>query len=114
MRFVDKLKDRWGVGPWGVIAILIAFSLAGPTVLRLRAPIMNFVLPDDSPRWVWWTVYLVLVIPIYQVVLLFYGTLLGQFRFFWDKEKKITRWLLRPFSTRTTAGARRATRAGSD
>jgi hypothetical protein len=71
---MEKMKARWGVGPWGVIAILIAFSLAGMTVVRLKAPVMGFILPEDSPGWLTWVVYLLVVFPIYQVCLLAYGT----------------------------------------
>ena len=36
-------------------------------------------------------VYLVVILPIYQVLLLGYGTLLGQFDFFWSKMKAVGR-----------------------
>ena len=38
-----------------------------------------------------WTVYLIVMLPIYQVLLLGYGTLLGQFDFFWSKMKAVGR-----------------------
>jgi hypothetical protein len=41
-----------------------------------------------------------IIVPVYQVLLLGYGTILGQFRFFWAKEKKMAGWLARPFSRR--------------
>ena len=89
MGFVERMKKRWGVGVWGVIAILIAFSLAGMTVVRLKTPLLALLLPEDSPGWLRWTVYIIVIMPIYQVVLLAWGTLLGQFNFFWDKMKRI-------------------------
>ena len=36
-------------------------------------------------------VYLVVMLPIYQILLLGYGTLLGQFDFFWSKMKAVGR-----------------------
>lgn len=95
MRFLDRMKARWGVGLWGVLAILITFSLAGMTVVRLRRPIMAFLLPDHHAAWMTWAVYALVMVPIYQVVLLAYGSLLGQFRFFWEKEKRMGQFLLR-------------------
>jgi hypothetical protein len=95
-----RMKSRWGVSTWGVIAILLAFSLAGSTVLRITRPILNFILPEDVPRWLWWTARIMIIVPVYQVLLLGYGTILGQFRFFWAKEKKMAGWLARPFSRR--------------
>lgn len=96
----ERMKARWGVSTWGVIAILLAFSLAGTTVLKVTRPILEFVLPADVPRWLWWTARILIIVPVYQVLLLMYGTLLGQFRFFWEKEKKMAGWLARPFSRR--------------
>jgi len=96
-----RMKARWGVSTWGVIAILLAFSLAGSTVLKITGPILDFILPDDIPRWLWWTARILIIVPVYQVLLLGYGTLLGQFRFFWEKEKKMAGWFARPFSRRT-------------
>jgi hypothetical protein len=94
----EKLKQRWGVGPWGVLAILAAFALAGSTVVRIGPPILDFILPPDVPRWIWWVFRILLIVPLYQVLLLGYGTLLGQFSFFWEKEKAMVRLLGRPFT----------------
>ena len=89
------MKARWGVSTWGVIAILLAFSLAGSSVLRLTGPILDFVLPEDTPKWLWWTARIVIIVPVYQVLLLMFGTVLGQFRFFWEKERKMAQWFVR-------------------
>ncbi len=78
-----------------VIAILLTFSLAGMTVVRLKSPVLGLILPDGTPAWLRWPVYVVVIMPIYQVVLIVYGTLLWQFRFFWSKEKAIIRWIFR-------------------
>ena len=103
--FWAKMQARWGVSIWGVIAILLAFSLAGSTVLRITRPILDFVLPDDVPRWLWWTARILIIVPVYQVLLLVYGALLGQFRFFWEKEKKMARVFAMPFRSRARSAA---------
>lgn len=91
MALVERMKSRWGVGPGGVIAILAAFSLAGLTTLRLKGPVIGLMFSETTPGWLQWTVYLIVMLPIYQVLLLGYGTLLGQFDFFWTKMKAIGR-----------------------
>ena len=91
MSHFERMKQRWGVGPWGVLAILIAFSLAGMTTLRLKAPVLGLFMPATAPGWLQWTIYLIIMLPIYQVLLLGYGTLLGQFDFFWSKFKAVGR-----------------------
>ena len=106
MGFVQKMKERWGVGLWGVIAILIAFSLAGMTVVRLKNPLLGLFLPPDTPTWVSWTTYIIIIFPLYHLVLLFYAALLGQFRFFWAKEKAMFRGLRRILRLRRSPGRR--------
>ena len=100
MSHFERMKQRWGVGPWGVLAILLAFSLAGMTTLRLKAPVLGLFMPETAPGWLQWTIYLVIMLPIYQLLLLAYGTLLGQFDFFWTKFKAVGRLVIR-----RTAGA---------
>ena len=85
MRGFNYLSTKWGVGPIRLFLILLTFTLTGLTVVRLKEPVMSVLLPGDSPGWLHWTIYLVVILPIYQVVLLTYGTLLGQFNFFWKK-----------------------------
>ena len=87
----DRMKARWGVGPAGVLAILLAFSLAGLTTAGLKDPVIGFLLPATTPGWLQWTIYLIVILPIYQLLLLAYGTLLGQFDFFWSKMKAVGR-----------------------
>ena len=91
MTIVERMKARWGVGPGGVVAILVAFALAGMTTLRLKGPVMALIFSEATPGWVQWVVYLVIMLPIYQLLLLGYGTLLGQFDFFWSKMKAVGR-----------------------
>jgi len=96
----SRMRARWGVSNWGVAAILLSFSLAGMTVVRVARPLLNALLPPDTPRWLWWTVRIVVFVPTYEVLLLGYGTLLGQRRFFWDKQKRLLSFLARPFTGR--------------
>lgn len=84
-----RMESRWGVGPLGVVAILLSFSLAGSSIVYLRRPVMDFLLPAEAATWLKVVVYLLVVFPIYQALLLAYGALLGQFRFFWEKEKRL-------------------------
>ena len=37
----------------------------------------------------YWFLRLILIFPVYQVLLIIIGTLFGQFRYFWEIEKKI-------------------------
>jgi hypothetical protein len=98
-----RMKERWGVSNWGVIAILVAFSLAGMSVLKISGPIMNFLLPADTPRWLWWICRILIIVPVYEALLMGYGTLLGQRRFFVSKQKKMWGRIFGSFRRRSHA-----------
>ena len=88
---IDRLKKRWGVSStWHVIVILLVFSLAGSSILYVKDPLYRLLhVPPDASLWL----KIPLMICVYQVLLLAWGTLFGQFRFFWEKEKKLGRLL---------------------
>jgi hypothetical protein len=80
---------------WSVVLILVAFSAAGMSVLKVSRPIMDAILPPDAPKWLWWTLRVTIIPPVYEVILIVYGSLLGQRRFFWNKQKKLWAHLFR-------------------
>lgn len=88
------------MGLWGMLAILASFSLAGPTIFWVGRPLLFSLLPARSPTWLRVAAYVVVMPPLYQFFLLVYGALLGQFRFFWEREKKLGRFLLRVLGLR--------------
>jgi len=87
---LDKLKERWGVqNAWQVIIILIVFALTGTSSLYVKKPIYYLIgIHAESPFWIKTLGFIFIVLPLYQVLLLFYGFLLGQFTFFWEFEKR--------------------------
>jgi hypothetical protein len=85
----DKLKSRWKVeSTFQVVIILIVFACTGTTVALLAKPLLRALFsPEEVPTWATVTYY-VLVLPIYNIILLVYGFLFGQFSFFWGFEKR--------------------------
>lgn len=93
--FIEKFKKKWGIdSTLDIILILIVFSLAGMSIVFVRKPIFNILGINEVHITIKTGIYLLIVFPCYQVFLLIYGTLLGQFKFFWDKEKKMGRWMI--------------------
>jgi hypothetical protein len=88
-RWVDKLKNRWNLqSTWQVVIILIVFACTGTTVLLIKSPLFNYWFPGgEKPLWANITYY-VMILPVYNILLLAYGFVFGQFRFFWNFEKK--------------------------
>jgi len=93
----QKLKKKWNIqNNWDFAAIMIVFSIAGMCISFERRPIFHLIgITDQTPLWVKVLIYIPLIVPIYQVNLMIFGTLLGQFRFFWNKEKQLGRFLRR-------------------
>jgi len=99
LSFLGRLKQKWGLKSlFQVILILIVFSLTGMTVVFIRPIIFSWFNFDElTPFWIKAVTYVLLIFPMYQILILVYGTLLGQFSFFWEKEKKLFKALTRPF-----------------
>lgn len=87
--WVSKLEGRWEVKTWQVGIILLVFACTGFTVLFLKEPLLNIIAPPDERTWVFSLCYWILIFPIYNIVLLFYGFVFGQFKFFWSFEKRM-------------------------
>lgn len=80
-----KLYDRWGVTyRWELIAIFLAFAVTGSTAGRLSNPLMDLIGLGKgvTSGWIYWPVRILLIFPIYQVLLVIFGWLFGQYTFF--------------------------------
>ena len=96
MEWIDKLKKHWNLNSaWKVVMIIIVFALTGTTVLVLKKPILEVIDPTPENKWIYNLIYYILILPVYNVILLIYGFLFGQFNFFWEFEKKFFRRIFR-------------------
>lgn len=97
--WVNRLKAKWGIeSAWQVTAILITFTLAGLSITLIKQifwPLLRYT--DETPQWIRVPVYILLIFPTYQIMLMTFGTLLGQYKFFWAKEKAMLKFFARPF-----------------
>jgi hypothetical protein len=95
----DKLKERWHVdSTWRVLVIMLVFSISGMSILPCRRAIFHLLhIGSQTPFGLKFLAWLAIVFPLYQVFLIVYGTLLGEFQFFWEKEKSMVRWIHRRF-----------------
>lgn len=93
--WIAHLQHKWGLqNTIQVVAVLLTFTLAGSSVVWLRKGLFLLLGYDSqTPFWLKAITYLIFIFPTYQILLLLYGGLLGQFRFFWEKEKKMCLWL---------------------
>ncbi len=90
-KFIEKLKARWEVNSaYQVIVILIVFACTGFSVLYIKQPLYNLAgITPETSAWIRVPFYIFTVLPAYQVLLLAFGFIFGQFNFFWKFEKRM-------------------------
>ena len=94
MSWIETLRQRWGLDTLRqVILVLIVFSCTGFTVLFIKEPLVDLIRGDAEKQWWMTVVYFLLILPVYNVLLLAFGFVFGQFRFFWKYEKKLLKRL---------------------
>ncbi len=68
--------------------VLLGFASTGLTVLFIKKPILQFFAGEAGSSTQASVIYYILILPLYNVLLLFYGFAFGQFPFFWAFEKR--------------------------
>lgn len=90
---MDKLKKRWGItSNWQLTAIIIVFAINGTFAAWVAEPVTEFFgfsSETTSPYLLYLFLRIILVFPIYQITLPIVGAIFGQFKFFWNFEKKM-------------------------
>lgn len=89
-----KLERKWIVEyRWEMIRVFIVFSITGSCSVFVGKPIIALIgiTKDNLNIVVYWILYIVVGLLFYQILLVFFGWLFGQFKFFWAFEKKMLR-----------------------
>ncbi|MBI9057531.1 MAG: hypothetical protein JEZ01_07135 [Labilibaculum sp.] len=87
----EKLKKRWEINSnLQLILILITFSITGSLSIMVRKPIFEYLsIGPETNLMIKIIMSIIIITPAYQILLLIVGSILGQFRFFWNFEKKM-------------------------
>jgi hypothetical protein len=99
-RFLQRLQAKWQLKSLTqVLLVLLVFACTGTTILFIKNPILAFfgIERGEGQGLINTVAYLLLVLPLYQLLLLAYGFVFGQFRFFWEKEKQLVQRIGRIF-----------------
>ena len=92
MNWIEKLKNKWNIkSSRQFVIILVVFALTGTTVVLIKRPIVAFFAENGTRTTTFNVIYFICILPLYNLILLFYGSLLCQFYFFWAYEKKMIR-----------------------
>ena len=93
MKWFNRLQEKWQISGPQVIIVLIVFACTGFTIVFIKKPILSLVANEEDRTWLFTVLYYLLILPVYNVILLIYGFLFGQFRFFWAFEKRMfSKW----------------------
>lgn len=89
-----KLEKKWIVTHrWELIRIFMIFAITGSSSLFVGRPIIKLmgITKENLNIYVYWFLYIIIGIIFYQILLVTFGWLFGQFKFFWEFEKKMIR-----------------------
>ncbi|MCF7569356.1 hypothetical protein L3X37_13460 [Sabulilitoribacter arenilitoris] len=89
-----KLEKKWEVSfKWEMISIFLVFAITGSSSIFIGKPLIKLmgINKENLPTYVYWALYIVLGFIFYQVLLVLIGWIFGQYKFFWNFEKKMLR-----------------------
>jgi hypothetical protein len=87
--WIQRLKTKWNLNStYQVIIVLIVFACTGFTVLFIKRPLLQFLAGDEGNSTLGTILYYIFILPVYNIILLGYGFVFGQFNFFWQFEKR--------------------------
>ncbi|CAH8283748.1 hypothetical protein EV196_102594 [Mariniflexile fucanivorans] len=90
----NKLENKWEVNyKWEMISIFLVFAVTGSSSLFISRPIIKFIgiTKENLNPFLYWVLYIIIGFIFYQILLVLIGWLFGQFKFFWNFEKKMLR-----------------------
>jgi hypothetical protein len=77
-----------------VVLVLLVFTFTGTTTAWLGRQLSGW-LDIERFSWGYWLLWIVGILPIYNVLLPLYGWLFGKHKFFRDKQRRIWRKITR-------------------
>ena len=89
---MKKFKEKWGIeSNFQLTIILIVFAITGSCSVMVADPLITMmgVSQESTHAVIYWTVNILTTFIVYQVLLVTFGKLFGQFEFFWKFEQKM-------------------------
>jgi len=83
-----RLQIKWGVDAKKATIILVVFACTGFTIMFLKKPVVGLFTENGEQPLLFTILYYILILPVYNLFLLIYGFIFGQFKFFWEFEKR--------------------------
>ncbi|NVJ47423.1 MAG: hypothetical protein HWE07_09855 [Cytophagia bacterium] len=100
-KFLERMQEKWELkSAFQTVMVLIVFAFTGSTVLFIKPLVFDLVGFHNVHGVLGILLYIVLIFPLYQILILIYGFLFGQFAFFWNWEKQFLKRMGRLFGGR--------------
>ena len=75
---LKTLKEKWGIStPFQMIIVFIVFGVTGSVAARISGPIVSLLPIEDLPALIYWPLRLLIIFPVYQVLLIWFGFVFG-------------------------------------
>ncbi|GGI57385.1 DUF6787 family protein [Winogradskyella haliclonae] len=87
-----KLENKWILDQkWEMIRVFIVFAITGSSSMFVGRPVIKLlgITKENLNVFIYWILFIIIGLVFYQILLVFFGFLFGQFRFFWEFEKKM-------------------------
>ena len=88
---MKRLKEKWGItSNFQLFIICIVFAITGSFSVLITEPVILFLFGniDGLNPFLSWLLRILVIFPIYQALLLFFGFIFFQYKFFYQFEKK--------------------------
>lgn len=89
-----KLEKKWILDyKWEMIRVFMVFAITGSSSLYVGRPIIKLIgiTKENLNPILYWILFIIIGLIFYQILLVTFGWLFGQFKFFWEFEKKMLR-----------------------
>ncbi|MEN8885843.1 MAG: DUF6787 family protein [Winogradskyella sp.] len=89
-----KLEKKWILDyKWEMIRVFMVFAMTGSSSVFVGRPIIKFIgiTKENLNPIIYWILFIIIGLIFYQILLVSFGWLFGQFKFFWEFEKKMLR-----------------------
>ncbi|WP_299100246.1 DUF6787 family protein [uncultured Winogradskyella sp.] len=89
-----KLEKKWILDyKWEMIRVFMVFAITGSSSLIVGRPIIKLlgITKENLNPILYLVLFIIIGLIFYQILLVTFGWLFGQFKFFWEFEKKMLR-----------------------
>ncbi|BAO77492.1 DUF6787 family protein [Winogradskyella sp. PG-2] len=87
-----RLENKWVLDyKWEMIRVFMVFAVTGSSSLYIGRPIIKLlgITKENLDPTIYWILFITVGLVFYQILLVTFGWLFGQFKFFWEFEKKM-------------------------